>query len=91
MDLKALFHNPHAYSDADLALVKGRLRAQSYTPWMTAFFAGSSMYVFDMAVLKRRVHNPYAIAAATVIGFGLGNVAASRMNDVNLGKYSADV
>ena len=85
MDLKALFHNPHAYSDADLALVKGRLRAQSYTPWMTAFFAGSGMYVFDMAVLKRRVHNPYVIAAATIFGFTLGNVAASRLGDTKLG------
>ena len=75
MDLKGLFHNPHAYSDADLALVKGRLRAQRRTPWQCAAAAGAGMYVLDMAILKRKSPNPYMLTAATLLGFAIGNVA----------------
>ena len=75
-DLQALFHSPEAFSDADLALVKQKITMQRYTPWLTAAAAGSSMFVLDMAIFKRRAVNPYLLGAATVLGFAIGGAAA---------------
>ena len=90
-DLQTLFHNPEAFSDSDLALVKQRIRMQRYTPWLTAAAAGGSMYVLDMAIFKRKVYNPYMLGVATVLGFAIGGAAAHSIKPKNTHLYSTDV
>ena len=89
-DLKALYHNPEAFTDADLALVKQKLTMQKYTPWATAVGLGGSVYVLESAIFKRRTVNPYLLGAATVLGFAIGGAAAYRIAPKNLRAYSVD-
>ena len=89
-DLQALYHNPEAFSDADLKLVKKKLTMQRYTPWLTGIGFGGSAYVLEMAIFKRRAANPYLLGAATVVGFAIGGAAAYKIAPKNLSAYSAD-
>ena len=89
-DLQALYHNPEAFSDADLSLVKKKISMQRNTPWLTGIGFGGSVYVLEMAIFKRRAANPYLVGAATVLGFAIGGAAAYRIAPKNLSAYSAD-
>ena len=63
---------------------------QRYTPWLAGVGFGSSAYVLEAAIFKRRAVNPYFVGAAAVLGFAIGGAATYRIANKNLSAYSAD-
>ena len=78
MDLKVLFHNPEELTDDELALVREKIRFQRSMPWITAFFGGVSVLLFERAILRKTRATNAFIAAGALAGFWLGNTSAAN-------------
>ena len=89
-DFQAFFHNPSAFSDADLRKLRMKIRGQRLTPVVGAASGFGAMWYIDTALLKRGTSN-MRLTAAALAGFVIGGrfsyTLFSRTNPL---KYSSD-
>lgn len=71
MDLKQLFHHPEDLDDAELNVLRDKIRMQQFMPYWGAGFAVLGMRVFDSQVFARR-SCPRYLTAAAIVGYCIG-------------------
>ena len=72
-ELQVLFHNPESLDDADLKAVRNRIRLHK----LVQLGAGAGV----LGLAFRLTKNPYMLAPAFEIGYGLGNPLAKLVNN----------
>ena len=70
-DIKTLFHNPGAFSDADLKRVQSRLNSGRYVPFAGALGGGLSAFLLW--------HCPKRVAAFASVGYVIGGYYSYRV------------
>lgn len=78
MDLKVLFHNPEDLSDDEYLQLSKKIQYQALMPYYSSFFAGFSMYLYEMKIVKRS-HDLKRIAAAALVGFVIGGYGSYKV------------
>ncbi len=71
MDLKQLFHHPEDLDDAELNVLRDKIRMQQYMPYYGAIFSTLALRVIDSQIFMKK-SCPRYLAAAAVFGFCIG-------------------
>ena len=70
-DITTLFHNPDSLSEAQMSVIRAKIRMQRYSPYMAAVFGGSLMFVADTVFFKK-AYCLKRIAPMAALGYGIG-------------------
>ena len=91
MDLKTLFHNPGVLTDAELGILRNKIRIQRSIPGATGIFGGVAMLLFDSAILRRSVCK-YRVGTAAILGYFVGCYGVMNFTTTTLHrKYDLDI
>ena len=90
MDLKQLFHNPEDLDDAELAIIRDKIRFQQHVPYLSAFFTGLTMRIVDAHVFKSGAR-PLRIGTAAAFGFYIGATAANTIGSNMYRQFDKDI
>lgn len=90
MDLKQLFHHPEDLDDAELNILRDKIRMQQYMPYYGAIFSTLAWRVVDSQIFMKK-SCPRYLAAAAVLGFCIGAQGANTLHSSLWRGFDGDI